>query len=199
MLGENVGALHTAQVTQNTAAHAGKHTHQQRQEHIAAQPGPDGHRRTVDGEDPQTDGVRHQQQCLPVPVIALGVKALPHQKHQQGRSDGHQCLQGVAQRGGRRDAQQQIPQDTAAHGSGHAHHGHAEQVHMLLHRQGCAGNGEGHRADQFKIKLKTGHRYPSCVQQHYHTTSAGKNLPLNSPKGQAGKTCPFLSGIRGEK
>ena len=66
--------------------------HQQRQEHIAAQPGPDGHRRTVDGEDPQTDGVRHQQQCLPVPVIALGVKALPHQKHQQGRGDGHQCL-----------------------------------------------------------------------------------------------------------
>ena len=55
MLGENVGALHTAQVAQNTAAHAGKHTHQQRQEHIAAQPGPDGHRRTVDGENAQAE------------------------------------------------------------------------------------------------------------------------------------------------
>ena len=53
MLGENVGALHTAQVTQNTAAHAGKHTHQQRQEHIAAQAGTDGYRRPVDGEMPR--------------------------------------------------------------------------------------------------------------------------------------------------
>ena len=203
MLGEDVRPLHAAHVPQDAAAHAGEYAHQQHQKHVGAVARADGHRRPVDGENPQTQRIRRQQHRLPHPVVAGGVPLFPHDEQQQRCGDGHQRLQGILQRRRRRQPQQHVPQDAAAHGGGHAHHGHAEQVHPLFHGQRRAGDGKGHRSEQLKIKLKIRHgRIPFSHMRFSYYHIRGKESTPDRPPGTRKDRLerPVLSCfVRGEK
>ncbi len=84
--------------------------------------------------------------------------------------------------------QHHVAQNAAAHRRGHAHHGHAEQIHPLADAQRRAGDGKGHRADQFKIQLKRLHITPPDLLTIHCTARFDKGV--FAPPPQRGITAP---------
>ena len=57
-------------------------------------------------------------------------------------------------------AEDRVAQDPAADGREHARHAHAEEVEPLADAEHRAGDGKGHRPDEFKYQLKLFHTGP---------------------------------------
>ena len=54
------------------------------------------------------------------------------QKQHQGGQQGHHGVDGILEGARRRDAQEQVPDDAAAHRGGEAQNADAENVHVLF-------------------------------------------------------------------
>ena len=87
--------------------------------------------------------------------------AHPGEEQHQRRSQGHRGVDGVPEGGGGRVAQDQIPDDTAAHGGSQGQDADAEDVHVLLDAGHGSGGREGHGADQLKDQDESLHGGPS--------------------------------------
>ena len=146
MLDEDIGPVAREQVAHHAAAHAGDHRHKQHQKQVFLIARANGDPGTVHRKNAQPGRVGDQHQR--VVQLAAVEQHPPHHrgKHEQRRDNGHQHIFGIQKSGGRGQPQQQIPQNAAAHGGGHAQHAHAEDIHIFLQPGHRAGKGERHRA-----------------------------------------------------
>ena len=76
------------------------------------------------------------------------------QEHQNGDGGRRERIDGILKRDRRRDAEDEVADDAAAHGRADPEHDDAEQVHLLLDADDGAGHGEGDGPDQLEHKDK---------------------------------------------
>ena len=102
------------------------------------------------GEDAESRRV-HQEQAQ------VEQRLIPHQdpphlgeEHHQRGQHRHRGVDGVLKGGGRRVAQDQVPDDAAAHGGGQPQDADAEDVHVFPQPRHGAGGGKGHGADELQ-------------------------------------------------
>ena len=160
VLAEDIGHVARKDVAQHAAAGAGEHADEKQQQHAAAVRLPDGGGDAGDGEDAKARRV-HEQQRRVEELLAARERPAHGREEQHHRNDQrHDQVDRVLKRLRRRDADDQVADDAAAHGGDHAENGHAEDVHPLFDaRQGAAGR-ERHGAQQFYDEEKRVHRIP---------------------------------------
>ena len=72
------------------------------------------------------------------------------EEQHQRRRQGHRGVNGVPEGGGGRVAQDQVPDDAAAHSGGQGQDAHAEDVHVLFDAGHGPGGRESHGAHQLE-------------------------------------------------
>ena len=150
MFNENIRLVSGKKITHNTAANTGYHTDEDTQKYFGADVSKEGYTNADDGEKTEAQRINAADSKVIDAGDAVKGFAYRRQEHDERTGNGNKGVDRVAESGGWGDAQNNIPQDTAAHSGGHAQYGYAQNIHFLFNGYQCAGNGKSNGADQFQ-------------------------------------------------
>ena len=147
VLDEDHGYIPGTYIAQHSAAYSGDHAEKNFQKNIIKRyPGGNtDHRKRT-----QTDGVR-QNPDQPVKIYPPADK---RQKDNDRRNDGYERIDRIAKSGRRHDADNNIPDNSAADSGNESHCRDPEDVHFLLYSDDRARNGESNGTYYFKNTFK---------------------------------------------
>ena len=151
---EDIRPLAGEDVAQHAAAHAGDEADEDQQEQRIILRLLVRALHAHDRKDAEADRVHHEQQPVKDRLVPADTRAHMRQKHQNGDGGRRERIDGVLKCDRRRDAEDEVTDDAAAHGRADPKHDDAEQVHLLLDADDGAGHGEGDGSDQLEHKDK---------------------------------------------
>ena len=166
VLYEYVGSVAREKVTDNASAYTGEHSDEYGEENVAAEACVNGDSCAAYCEDTETGGVTYEHNKLVYPVVLGNFVTYRKNENYYRYGDGEQCVGGITERSGRRNAEYKVADDTAAYCGGKTEDTYAENIHVLFKAGDSAGNGEGYRTDYLKNQNKKSHKVPPIKKVH---------------------------------
>ena len=149
MPNKDIGPFPGEHVTQHAAAHAGNEADENGQEQRIVFRLPVCALDADNREHAKADRVHHQQKPVKDRLMPPDTGAHMRQEHENGHGGRRECVDRILKRRGRRDAENEVADNSAADRRADAEDDHTEQIHLLFDADNGAGNGKRDSADEF--------------------------------------------------